>query len=379
MAMLLCSFFSCQSESGDSIAQSVVGDQDEDSTTATIDSSYRYQLPVIFHVLYSNRNDTNQYVSYKRIKEILQNVNELWKGGYYDSEKLGLSQDMGVDFVLANCDENGKRLSQPGVEYIQYSGTYPIDPYDFLDKESNKKYMWEPSEYINVMLFNFEQSDDDQTTLGVTNMPYTYKDHHELEGLQTAKYKNLSKKNLSFCYCSCINSTYQSRRYESSRYSYYNSDSYYMIAQDINNTVAHELGHYLGLYHVFTEKKTDSGSEPVDSCGDTDYCEDTPSYNYYEYHTFLQDFINKNKDQQITMNDIGWRSNCDGETYTATNFMDYWVCYNNRFTANQKERVRHVLYYSPLIPGPKLDAPGSSSTRANEEEEELLPKPSIVK
>lgn len=39
--------------------------------------------------------------------------------------------------------------------------------------------------------------------------------------------------------------------------------------------------------------------------------------------------------------------------------MDYSYCYNTRFTPDQAYRMRQVLYYSPLIPGPKKARTGS--------------------
>ena len=34
--------------------------------------------------------------------------------------------------------------------------------------------------------------------------------------------------------------------------------------------------------------------------------------------------------------------------------MDYNYGYRDRITPNQRARIRHVLDYSPLIPGPKI-------------------------
>ena len=42
--------------------------------------------------------------------------------------------------------------------------------------------------------------------------------------------------------------------------------------------------------------------------------------------------------------------------------MDYSYSYLNQFTSDQFSRVRHVLMYSPLIPGPKIGQ--STSARA---------------
>lgn len=33
--------------------------------------------------------------------------------------------------------------------------------------------------------------------------------------------------------------------------------------------------------------------------------------------------------------------------------MDYAFCYSDQFTFQQRKRIRHILSYSPLIPGTK--------------------------
>lgn len=371
LAVLLVA--SC-SKSDDVTIPSVSGDEDDDQTTATIDSSYRYQLPVIVHVFYKDRSDTNQYVAYRRISQIIENVNELWQGRFA-IDGLTSGRDMGVRFFLATVDPDGRRMSTPGVEYIRYDGDYPIDAQEFMRSKANVNYLWEPNEYINIMMFEFKQSGSGSITLGLTSLPYSISGSNPLEGLTEVSRSRYSKSNLSFCYSSCINSRYQSAANESNRYTYYkNVTSQYMTAFDINNTIAHELGHYLGLHHTFTELMTDSGSEPADSCGDTDYCADTPSYNIFEYRQYLAG--RQALMQSPTMRDLAVRYPCDGRgTYIADNFMDYWCDYYTTFTRNQWQRVRHVLSYSPLIPGPKLGA-ASANTRASAGV--LLPQSRIV-
>ena len=44
--------------------------------------------------------------------------------------------------------------------------------------------------------------------------------------------------------------------------------------------------------------------------------------------------------------------------------MDYYVGYRDRITADQRARMRHVLDYSPLIPGPKIAISSRSTSRA---------------
>lgn len=56
--------------------------------------------------------------------------------------------------------------------------------------------------------------------------------------------------------------------------------------------------------------------------------------------------------------------------------MDYSICYSMRFTPDQAYRIRQVLYYSPLIPGPKK---ARTTTRAwNEMPEEEFDLPNVL-
>lgn len=363
MLLLSLAMFSCKSEDNEPL--SISGDQDEDNTTAVLDESYTYKLPVIFHVLYTNASDTNQYVTQKRIIEILNNVNELWNTYKFEIDSLGNTQKINVEFVLANTNEQGKPLTTPGIEYVKYDGEYPIDSHEFMKSSLNKKYVWEPNEFINIMLFNFKENEEATSTeLGISSLPYCLNDSTKLEGLEQIKFSPVTKKNLSFTYCVCINSLYQSRSYESNRYSYYNrkwGQPLYYSGLDINNTMAHELGHYLGLHHVFAEAVKDGSTVDVDSCADTDYCKDTYTYNHKEYIEYLK-YITQTK-ENLTMQEVARRNDClTKKQYKSTNFMDYWAGFSNVFTKEQKQRIRHVLYYSPLIPGPKRNK--SNGTRA---------------
>lgn len=379
LAALAVAVGACSGGDDDGTGSNTLTDLDDSNTTATIDSSYRYQLPVVFHVLYQDASDPSQYVAYSRIVEILNNVNELYRGGTYD--RAGdRSHDMGLTFVLATEDEDGNALEHPGVVYTRYDGDYPIDPYSFMDDETGKnvKYIWDPNTYINVMLYNFAQTGDDgSTTLGISHMPYVTQSDTALAGLAQVTQTTLTKRNLRYAHCSSINSLYALRDYESTRYSYYgNADSYTYRTTDISTTLAHELGHYLGLHHVFTERTTDGSTEVADSCADTDYCDDTPSYNFKEYQSYITEVVGQAAQQgstTLSMDDLDWRAACDGERFTSTNFMDYSVSLSYQFTRDQWKRVRRVLYYSPLIPGPKLNA-SKPATRGTGDGPMDLPK-----
>lgn len=342
--MALCS---CGGDDGLPKVKETAIDEDDDNTTATVNDQYTYQLPVIFHVIYNDKNDPLQYVDHSRLTKILDNVNELYKGGIY-----GESQDINIHFFLAKTDENGKTLSTPGVEYVKWSGTYPIDPHDFMADQTgaNKKYIWDPNEYINVMVYNFAKSGEDgSTTLGLSHLPYAVKSDTALKGLETVDRDVITKSMLGYPHSSSINSLYID--YESTRYTKTDKgkNGYTYVSSDINVTLAHELGHYLGLHHVYTEKD----SKVADECEDTDCCDDTPSYNRVEYNNFLERYLSDTPSNKLSLKDMCLRTNCEGSTYYSANIMDYSMCYSYKFSADQKYRMRWVLYNSPLMPGPK--------------------------
>lgn len=351
-------------------------DRDDDEITG---DDYVYHLPVIFHVLYQDENatddngDKTQYIPYSRLKTILDNVNDLYAGIRYNfgGEGSANSENIHVQFELALHDEYGNKLSTPGVEYIKYAGEYPISCNNFMNKKKGKKkIIWDPNEYINVMIYNFKDEHESSTTLGISNMPFTANGYPQIEGLSSIKSSILSKDQLSFEYCISINSLYTF--YESSCFTdpQHGSKGFEYSPADVNVTLAHELGHYLGLHHVFAESQGDDGSEPANNCDDTDYCTDTKSYNKIAYANWLTQFwANYKEGDEVYLKDLAKRNNDQGEEWISDNIMDYAYSLSYRFTPEQANRMRQVLYYSPLMPGPKKNR--SSSTRSLDSDEPL--------
>ncbi len=274
------------------------------------------------------------------------------------------------------------------MEYIYNSGENPIDEIEFMYSEDNVKYIWDPNEYINVMLYNFKQSDDGDEVLGVSHMPYTVAGSSALEGLTTTSGTYIRKSQLGYPLCSSINSIYAGQMegggyYQSSRYQNPNSSSYTLISSDIVVTMSHELGHYLGLFHAFTESEDDSDGGSIiaatDSCADTDYCEDTPSYNRSEYANYLASYLNSLiSSSNLDVYALLRRQSCEGEEYYSANIMDYAFTLGYKISSDQKARIRNVLMYSPLIPGPKVN--GVNKTRAAQEDSDIKYKrPRIIK
>lgn len=301
------------------------------------DEEYHYELPVIFHVLYKDPSDHLQYVNRDRLAHILDYVNKLYQDNTH-------SVDMNLTFKPATIDPQGNPMASPGVEYIQWSETYPIDCEKFMTDKTGKyvKYLWDPNKYINVMVYNFYADDPNSTTLGISHMPFSTKGDTFLEGLNPTSQTYLSMDNIRHPHCASINSLFID--YESSNGLY--------DPRDIIVTLAHELGHYLGLHHVFTE--TDAG-DLIESCKDTDYCEDTPSYDKKEYDAeYIRVMSGLSNLREYEYFDyLVERQDCSNRQFTSHNIMDYSVSFSDEFTSDQRDRIRHVLTYSPLIPGPK--------------------------
>lgn len=321
------------------------------------DAEYHYKLPVIFHVLYADANDENQYIPQSRLAEVLQAVNAYYRGEtIYPGGETGV--DMNLEFVLTDTDETGNALGTPGVEYIKVDAM-PIDCSEFMADEKNVKLLWDPNRYINIMLYNFAtEPESNSVTLGISHLPFTSKSN-SLEGLPTVEYDYLIKENLPFPKCVSINSLFAYEDFrEEPGYKYgYNGSN-------VKVTLAHELGHYLGLYHAFDEGD-DGGLSAL--CIDSDYCPDTPSYNREAYWANMMYLFQEaeKKGESISMKVATARENCKtGETFNSYNLMDYEISYGDRLTPDQRYRIRHVLSYGLLTPGPKQNKADTRSAPA---------------
>ena len=366
-------FAACGGDDGqEKEAPKTVEDQDEDDTKATLDDTYEYKLPVIFHVLYKDASDVSQHIPSARLQQLLSYVNMIYRGGMF-----GQSENVNVRFVAAAYDEKGNKLDTPGVEYVKWNGDYPISATAFMSDNSGKyvSYLWDPNEYINVMMYNFSSPSSGDLLLGISHMPYAVKGDDALAGLSVSSVKYIQKRNLSYPHCVSINSLYANANadggyYESDRYADAAHNATYISPYDVVVTLAHELGHYLGLFHTFSEQtattaSTVSALAASDDCLDTDYCDDTPSYNRGEYQEYVEYYMQHTATPKLE--DVLLRKPCEGEDFQSVNIMDYSYSLGYQITPQQKERLRWVMYYSPMIPGPKKNGANTRGTGGHAE------------
>lgn len=289
-----------------SIAQNVKTD---------VDDNYEYEIPLNIILLEYNGK---QLATDSRIKTIITQLNILYK-------KSGTN----IQFTAANISHNSVQAStvdaEKDIQADKRGGTY-------------FNMMKDPNLYINIFIHNMPSSSD---IVGLSSFPvvtkaYPLESNNNFE--ETSTYP-ITFDQINQVRAICFNSDI------------INIDPSYQDA--MSWTMAHEIGHYLGLLHVF-------GEDENDPCLDTDCCTDTYTYDRITYVKWL----NQQRANNVTDDTaLSARTSCSGVTYTAKNFMDYSWCLNTEFSAQQLARMRHILYYSPLIPGPKKP---QATTRSEE-------------
>lgn len=157
-------------------------------------------LPVVFHVLYNDRNDSLQYIEAGRLADFLEAANLCYAGEYGGAE-------LNVRFTLATDSPDGEKLAVPGVEYLQRD-EYEIDCEVFMTDNSGKyaTLLWDPNRYINVFMYQFASGETaDGVTLGISHFPYTPIDAY-LEGTNLTNYPYITLSNLMYPYSISLNS-----------------------------------------------------------------------------------------------------------------------------------------------------------------------------
>lgn len=299
-------------------------------------SAYVYYLPVIFHVMYNNSANDTLNVEKNWLGRVLKVVNKLYS---YNNAN--------IQFEMAKYDEDGNTLSEPGVMRHQVTfSNYDCEKFlssNYSDNQKYGNYCQNLKKYINIYVYRF--SDDD--IMGISDLAIT-STSNPLDSLPQTDYFN-NRTHISYPYGVCINNKYI---YETEDDGYYNESF-------IVTTLAHELGHYVGLLHTFSENE----------CEEDDACSDTKDCDYNEYvdnlETRIKQLEKNSQDNTLSLDSVALRYDCaDGSTYIADNIMDYAYCRSDTLSEEQLARTKYVLNYGPLTPGPKLVTYKTSDTKA---------------
>lgn len=269
--------------------------QSQSYARAKVQSTYR--IPVVVHILHNGEDvgvgtnipDAQVFSQISVLNEDYQRLNA--DASQTPAEFAGVASSLDIEFVLAKQDPDG--LPTNGITrtlasksgYNAYDDNAEIKAHDY----------WPSEDYLNIWVVNLI---DDY--LGVAQFPVT-----DLPGT-TGPYTDLTDGVLIHY-----------KAFGSKDYGSFNLSSKY----DLGRTTTHEVGHYLGLLHVFGD---------FNGCGTTDYVDDTPMQS----------------DRTFTCPSSPL-TQC-GHHVMFQNYLDYTddACMN-LFTAGQVERMQTVLDESP--------------------------------
>jgi len=249
-------------------------------------------LPVIFHIIHFGEDiGTGTNLSTNQVKSLLDKLNRAFSN--LNNSINPNAVDIKLNFRMARYNINNIILDEPGINRID-GREYDVGSSTNTDIIGDNKLgpneawkmggetFWDPNYYLNIWIF------PSQSGSSTASLPKVYADF-PIEGLNLI---STSVEANSQFYPSCFINTNSA----------------------LNNTsIIHEVGHILGLLHVFS----------IDECETSDYCTDTFSYIYRAPEMECGDNLG------LKLND---------------NYMDY-IGEKNTFTYEQRERIRHMLNY----------------------------------
>lgn len=258
-------------------------------------------IPVVVHVIHNGEAvGTGPNISDTQVISQIDVLNE-------DFRKMmgtlgdGTGVDTEIEFCLATEDPDG--CATNGI--VRFDGstlgvTGWSGPGGNTDTVLKPATIWDPTQYMNMWSVNFASS----SLLGYAQFPETSTTGLAgLPGSETANSDGVVAGYTFFGDASKDDGTFNVTTSAFNR----------------GRTMTHEVGHYLGLRHIWGDA----------SCGN-DFCNDTPTQ------------------QSPSSGNCPNSTTCDGVADLTTNYMDYSndACMNN-FTQNQKDRMVAVLAHSP--------------------------------
>lgn len=206
-----------------------------------------YNIPVVIHVINKGESiGTGTNISDARILSQLEILNEDFQRLNADASNTpstfaGVAADTNIEFCLASIDPSGNPTS--GITRDQYNNVSSIS---YIANTVKPNTIWAPLEYLNIWVLQMP----DASILGYSFLPTATMVGSNRDGL-VVDYRHFGD----------ISSSNKGR------------------------TATHELGHYLGLKHMWGDN--DSNGNPI-GCSSDDGISDTPNCDgpYYNCPSF---------------------------------------------------------------------------------------------
>ncbi|QKG57178.1 T9SS type A sorting domain-containing protein [Hymenobacter sp. BRD128] len=207
-----------------------------------------YTLPVVVHIIHNGEAaGTGANISQAQVQSQFDVLNEDYRnlnadGALVPAAFQPVRADAQVQFVPALRDPGGRLLPEPGIDRVDRNTLgLPAPPYDLSTVENTVKPAtdWNPDQYLNIWVLDLGT-----TLLGFAQFP---DNTAGLAGLSpSGGDANTDGVVIAYAAFGRVGTLYPN----------YNK----------GRTLTHELGHWLGLIHVWGDS----------NCGD-DYCADTPT------------------------------------------------------------------------------------------------------
>jgi len=289
---------------------------DRRNTLRTSATDQVYRIPTIIHVIHNGEEKgSGANISSAQVMSQFDVLNEDFRrlGAGFNEDPNGA--DIFVEFVPASLDESGNALSDAGIDRVD--GGKDFWDESSIENDLKPTTIWDPEKYFNIWVVNF--GGDLDGVLGYAQFP-------SMSGL-TGLADDMGEAATDGVVIG---------------YQFFGRTGNVQNPYDLGRTATHEVGHWLGLIHIWGDG----------DCSVDDYCADTPNADGPNYGCSEHD--------GCTDDDL---------PDMIENYMDYTddACMNI-FTQDQKTRIRTVLEISPRrmsLIGPQCDEATEVTAGAN--------------
>lgn len=282
-------------------------------------------IPVVVHVIHNgDAVGANENISNARVLSQITVLNQdfrkmLGTPGYNDNE---VGADVEIEFCMAQRKPDGTATN--GIDRVNL-GIAQWSTESQVESNLKPNTIWDPTQYFNIWVCNFSSSGELGGTLGYAQFPST---------------SGLPPFNTDMGGATTDGVIIDYRCFGTSDIS---PSSNYFDFYDKGRTATHEIGHCLGLIHIWGDSSSCSGLK--------DYCADTPSASTENYDC----------------DDVYDSCPSAAGVDMTENYMDYTndICMNI-FTLDQKARmvavmnnsIRRASLKTSIACSPPLAVPG---------------------